>query len=417
MAGKTRLFHWTSMLRTILFLAPTGQLGGAERCLVDTLWSFQQDRPEIQKVLITGSDGLLVKAAENEKTKVLIHPFPRLFSRLGDSGLGRSKLKLILLIIKMIIAFPAMVLYLMKLRNIIRREQPAIVHVLGLKMQILSLLAVPRRMKIIWNVQDYIGQRRMVRTILKIALKTVGRGRDIAAGCCSDDVCRDLAEVLPGNAIRQIETIYNTVDFNTFRPDGEIIPELSAKTFIKIGLIATYARWKGHDLFIEALAKLNQIPALPDWHGFIIGGPIYATAGSQWSKSELQLMADEKGIGQKMTFLDFQANPAAAMRGLDILVHASTKPEPFGRVIAEGQACGCVVVAVESGGSGEVFENEISGIGFQMGNANSLADALQLLLNHPEKRRSIRQNLIDQPDRKFDRRLLYSKWIQLYDFK
>jgi glycosyltransferase involved in cell wall biosynthesis len=118
-----------------------------------------------------------------------------------------------------------------------------------------------------------------------------------------------------------------------------------------------------------------------------------------------------------MTFLDFQSNPAAAMRGLDILVHASTKAEPFGRVIAEGQACGCVVVAVRSGGSGEVFENEISGIGFQMGNADSLANALQLLLNHPDKRRSIRQNLIDEPDKKFDRRRLSSKWIQLYDFK
>ena len=71
MAGKTRLFHWATMIRKILFLAPTGQLGGAERCLVDALWSFQNDHPEIQKVLITGSDGKLVQAAKNEKTKVL----------------------------------------------------------------------------------------------------------------------------------------------------------------------------------------------------------------------------------------------------------------------------------------------------------------------------------------------------------
>jgi glycosyltransferase involved in cell wall biosynthesis len=37
-------------------------------------------------------------------------------------------------------------------------------------------------------------------------------------------------------------------------------------------------------------------------------------------------------------------------RSLDIVVHASTKPEPFGRTIAEAMACGrAVLLSRESG--------------------------------------------------------------------
>ncbi|MFM7132472.1 MAG: glycosyltransferase [bacterium] len=404
------------MSRKILFLAPTGQLGGAERCLVDALWSFHQDYPEFQKILIIGSDGPLAEQARNEKTDVIILPFPRGFASIGDSGLGRKASNYIKLIGKLILAGPAMLLYLFRLRRAVARHKPDVVHVLGLKMQIMSLMTVPRRVRIVWNVQDYISLRPMVRRMMQLAMKTCGRRRKIAAGCCSDDVCKDMAIVFQRNEIETITTIYNTIDTETFHPFLEKPAVFQNENVIQVGLVATYARWKGQELFIEALTKLNAAPALPAWHGWIIGGPIYATAASQWTRDELQEMLENKGLAGKVTLLKFQPNPASVMRGLDILVHASTKPEPFGRVIAEGQACGCAVVAVNSGGSAEVFHEGTTGLGFAMGDADSLAACFIRLMTDKDVCQKIRSAGPPEVMARFDRRNLSNKWIQLYYF-
>ena len=42
------------------------------------------------------------------------------------------------------------------------------------------------------------------------------------------------------------------------------------------------------------------------------------------------------------------------MRALDVVVHASTQPEPFGLVIAEAMACGRAVVVSSGGGAAEI---------------------------------------------------------------
>ena len=53
---------------------------------------------------------------------------------------------------------------------------------------------------------------------------------------------------------------------------------------LKIGLIATYANWKGHDVFLKAAAAVST----PMARFFVIGGSIYQTSGSQFSRADLQ---------------------------------------------------------------------------------------------------------------------------------
>jgi glycosyltransferase involved in cell wall biosynthesis len=48
--------------------------------------------------------------------------------------------------------------------------------------------------------------------------------------------------------------------------------------------------------------------------------------------------------------------PADAMRALDVVVHASTDPEPFGLVVAEAMACGRAVTTSGTGGASELIE-------------------------------------------------------------
>ena len=76
------------------------------------------------------------------------------------------------------------------------------------------------------------------------------------------------------------------------------------------------------------------------------------------------------------------------MRGLDIVVHASTQPEPFGMVIIEAMACGKPVIASQAGGAAELFDGE-NGLAHSPGDAVMLASQIQRLGGDPELRRRL----------------------------
>ena len=157
-----------------------------------------------------------------------------------------------------------------------------------------------------------------------------------------------------------LHAVWNAVDSRAFSPRGPAadldalagVP-LAADGVVRVGLVATFARWKGHRTFLEALARLPE--SLPV-RGYIIGGPVYETAGSQVSLDELRADVAALGLGSRVGFTGFVADAAQAMRALDIVVHASTEPEPFGLVIAEGMACGRAVVVSRAGGAAEIID-------------------------------------------------------------
>jgi glycosyltransferase involved in cell wall biosynthesis len=145
---------------------------------------------------------------------------------------------------------------------------------------------------------------------------------------------------------------------------------------VRVGLVATFARWKGHATFLRALAML---PASLHVRGYVIGGPVYETAGSQVSLDDLRAQATALGLGPHVAFTGFVQDSAAAMRSLDIVVHASTDPEPFGLVIAEAMACGKPVVASGAGGSLELLEPGVDALAHAPGDAHGLAQAIEAL--------------------------------------
>lgn len=403
--------------RKILFIAPTGQLGGAERCLVDTIWSLHQSHPEMEMQLVVGTQGPLIQSSFDAGLHACqFIPLPERVRKMGDSGLSKSLSGYLFFIMRVLISVPSLIIYLIRLRELIGQQNPTIVHVLGLKMQLLSLLIVPRQIPIVWNIQDYIGQRRLIQHLFRLFMALFGRNRKLSAGCCSDDVTRDFANVLGQKHFMSINTVYNTVDLEKYQPLGITCPEISSNpSAIKIGLVATYARWKGHDIFIKALAEIAKDDNLPAWHAFIVGGPIYDTVGSQWSVAELQSLASSLDISNQITFIPFQPDAAAVMRSLDIVVHASKKPEPFGRVIAEAQAAGRAVVAVGSGGSAEVFLNHQTGLAIAMNDVASLATALRLLISEPATRQNLAENGRSFVIQKFNRKDLARHWLAIYE--
>src|SRR2546421_10850604 len=126
-----------------------------------------------------------------------------------------------------------------------------------------------------------------------------------------------------------------------------------------VGLLAILARWMGHETFLRAISLLT--PDLP-LRGYIVGDALYQTDASQYSIEELKALSRRLGVSSRIGFTGFVNSPATAMRSLDILVHASTQPEPFGLVFVEGMSCVRAVIVSEAGGGMEMIEARINSL-------------------------------------------------------
>src|SRR5204863_9003318 len=106
-------------------------------------------------------------------------------------------------------------------------------------------------------------------------------------------------------------------------------------------------------VFLDALARLRGHVNV---RGYIVGDSIYHTDASQYSRAQLRARAEACGLGDSVGFTGQVDDVSAVLRALDVAVHASTEPEPFGLVIAEAMACGRPVVVSQAGGAAEIAQ-------------------------------------------------------------
>jgi glycosyltransferase involved in cell wall biosynthesis len=362
----------------IVYLNPSGKLGGAETSLRQLLASVRTAEPAWELWLVLGEDGPLAGIARDLGVKVSVQPFPPALARLGDAGRAAALLGLLK-------ATPTTVRYARALARWLRQIEPDLIHTNGLKMHLLGAWTRPRCSPLIWHIHDYVSLRPLMRRLLWPFRKSSS-----AVIVNSRSVAQDLERVLPG---LRIVPIYNAIDLHRFSPEGSQL-DLDAKAglasaepgTVRVGLIATFARWKGHKVFLEALARLS--PAVPV-RGYIIGGPIYQTDGSQWSALELRQEAERLGLSGKVGFTGFLEHAPAAMRCLDVIVHASTQPEPFGMVIIEGMACGKAVIASQGGGAAELFIDGENALAHPPGDSAELALQIERLSRDGELRNKL----------------------------
>lgn len=270
-----------------------------------------------------------------------------------------------------------------ELAEAIRRWQPGLVHTNGLKMHILGAWAVAGKAPLIAHIHDYLTPRPLAGRIFKMGIRHCG-----ALATNSKSVAQDARRLL--GPAKKITTIYNAVDPDRFTPEGSRADldnlcglQPATPDVIRVGLMATFAHWKGHRTFLRAISLLpGDIPV----RAYIIGGPIYQTQGSQHTLEELEREAKALGISAKVGFTGFLEDPAPALRALDIVIHASSAPEPFGMVIIEAMACARAVVASRGGGAGEIFEDGVTALGHDPGNSNALASQIARLAVDPALR-------------------------------
>ncbi|MBV9125364.1 MAG: glycosyltransferase family 4 protein [Planctomycetes bacterium] len=400
----------------IAYLNPVAVLGGAERCLLNVLSSVRQAEPKAELHLLVGTEGPLIRQAEDLGVRVRLLPMPPRMLAMGDSALqGPGRLSRALKLgQRALITAPAGWGYICQLRRWLEDIDPDLVHSNGLKMHLLTRLTGWERGPVLWHVHDFLSQRPIMARALAWAAR---RAAGVIA--VSGAVARDARWVFHG---LPVEVVANTVDVAQFAPGPrnerllDVLAGLAPAepNTVRIGLVATYARWKGQDLFLEAAARLTREQAGPKLRFYVVGGPIYHTHGSQFSERELRERAAALGISRQVGFIGFQDNPADIYRALDIVVHASTRPEPFGLTIIEAMACGKPVIVSREGGAAELFTPGHDAVGFTPRDLGALTRALLELVADPERRQRIGDQARQSAVRRFARERLGPEILAVY---
>ncbi|KAF0221832.1 MAG: group 1 glycosyl [Geobacteraceae bacterium] len=150
---------------------------------------------------------------------------------------------------------------------------------------------------------------------------------------------------------------------------------------VAIGITGLLIPWKGQSIFLQAAAKV-----LADYGNarfIVIGGGVEEYPDYP---EQLRELVKSLGIGGKVTFMGQRTDMPRLLAGLDIVVHASTDPEPLGLVIAEGMVMEKPVIATALGGPLELIEEGRTGFLVPPGDPVALATRLTVLVADPELR-------------------------------
>ncbi len=144
------------------------------------------------------------------------------------------------------------------------------------------------------------------------------------------------------------------------------------------GILGMLLPWKGHGVFLNAAKRVFE--RIPKARAFVIGAAPHRTKEYE---EDLRVLAQELGIADRVIFTGFRPNVPEMLELLDVVVHASIAPEPFGRVIAEAMAMRRPVIATDAGGPTEIIEDGRTGLLVPAGDAEGLADRIIMLLEDP----------------------------------
>jgi glycosyltransferase involved in cell wall biosynthesis len=184
----------------------------------------------------------------------------------------------------------------------------------------------------------------------------------------------------------RIRVIPRGVDLRVFDPtrvSGDRIARLAAAWRLPehgrtVVLPGRLSRWKGQEVLIDAIARLGAAQTeAPNVTCVLVG----ADQGRHSYADELIRRAEHLGIADRLRLAGDCDDMPAAMMLADVVVHASTEPEPFGRVVIEAQAMGRPVIATDHGGPVETVEHGLTGWRVAPGDPEALAMTLGYALS------------------------------------
>lgn len=237
------------------------------------------------------------------------------------------------------------------------------------------------RRPLIWHLHDIPSREHFGKAQLKLQIALANASADrvivpslaVKEGFIASGGKLELVRVVPNGVPVPLNDNLSRQDIRA----GLGLPEAPL-----VGVFSRLAGWKGQHVLIEALASL------PGVHGIIAGTALF---GEEAYARQLEEQVARLNLQDRVRFLGHRSDVPTLMRGVDVVVHPSTAPEPFGLTLVESAFAGTPVVAAAAGAIPEILEDGRAGWLVPPGDAASLAEAIGAILAAPEEaaRRSL----------------------------
>ena len=351
----------------VVYLDHCAKLSGGELALLRLLPRLHDVEPHV----VLAEDGPLASRLLQAEISVEVLEMPEAARNLPRGRVRPAGLPLASLL--------ATATYSARLARRLRRLQPDLVHTNSLKSALYGGVAARvAGIPAIWHVRDRIAEDYVPTAAVRLV--------------------RAMARWLPDALIANSQATLATL--GDLRPRGIVVPspvvvhdplrqtrraEFKDRDELRVGIVGRIAPWKGQHVFLEAFSG-----AFP--HGrelaVVVGAPLFRESEEAYAR-HLHDLASDLGLDDRVEFRGFREDVESELARLDILVHASVIPEPFGQVVIEGMGFGLPVVAASAGGPTEVIEEGVNGLLYQPGDVEALARLLRTLASDRELRRRL----------------------------
>ena len=334
----------------VVYLDHTAELSGGELALARLLPAL---RSRVEAHVILAEDGPLARRLEAAGASVEILPMDPAARQLRRDRIRPSGVSLG--------AAWAAVRYSVGLTARLRALAPDLVHTNSLKAMVYGLPSGKLAGKpVVVQVHDRIAPDYLPLPAVRLVRLLC---RWVADGVVANSVAT-LATLPP--QCHHAVVLSSPVDVARF---SAITAPESARPFT-VAVVGRIAPWKGQDLFLRAFAA-----AFPDGDevALVVGARSSArTNSTPRSKRWQQSWAWETAFA----FCGFCDDVVAVLSGVDVLVHTSVIPEPFGQVVVEGMAAGLCVIVSGEGGPANIVTDGFDGILCRPRSVSSYASAL-----------------------------------------
>ena len=309
----------------ILFLDQSSNLGGAELNLLDTAKLYRDSC-----LVALFADGSFAKALEENKipTRILLNKPLKIYK---DSSFWQS-------IQKTTILFPLIAEIIELSRNydlIYANTQKALV------VGAIASLVIGR--PLVYHLHDILSLEHFSQSNRRIAVFLANR---FASLIIANSQATKTAFIESGGKEQLVKVIYNGFDLAKYDINGDrntrLKQELNLEGRYIVGHFSRLSPWKGQHILIEALTHCPEATAI------LVGDALF---GEQEYVAKLHQQTKNLELGDRVHFLGFRSDIPQLMSMCDLVVHTSTAPEPFGRVIVEAMLCGKPIIAAAAGTS------------------------------------------------------------------
>jgi glycosyltransferase involved in cell wall biosynthesis len=340
----------------VVYLDHCAQLSGGELALLRLLPALE---PEVEPHVILGEEGPLVEHLTRAGISTEVLPLAPTAGKLR-----RDRIRMGALPAASVFTAAA---YSIRLARRLHRLAPDLVHTNSLKSALYGGVASRLAGRpVVWHVRDRIAPDYLPSPAVKLVRAAALR----------------VPNALIANSQTTLETLGDAARLATVVPSPIVIHDplwrvatvkRVAGTSLLFGVAGRIAPWKGQHVFLEAFAQAFRDS---DAKAVIIGAPLF---GEEDYKRELERLASELRLDGRVEFRGFREDMASELAHLEVLVHSSVIPEPFGQVVTEAMSVGLPVVAADAGGPAEVIEHGVNGLLYPPGDVEGLASALRTL--------------------------------------